>query len=965
VTEAERRQRVEDICDDALRRAEEDDRAAFVVIACDGDEGLRQEVEALLLHAQRADKFLTASIGEVAANILADHCSSLAGRQFGVHQMLSLIGAGGMGEVYRAHDTKLNRDVALKVLPESFANDPDRLARFQREAQVLASLNHPNIAAIYGLQECDGVEALVLEFVEGPTLADRIARGPIPLDEALPIAKQIAEALEAAHEQGIIHRDLKPANIKVRDDGTVKVLDFGLARLTEPNGKARASECVTQSPTITSPAEASGIGMILGTAAYMAPEQAKGRLADRRSDIWAFGCVLFEMLTGQRVFTGATISDTMASVIKDDPPWDRLAADTPVVMRRLLRRCLAKEVKQRLQAIGEARIAIEQLLGGAQHEEEASGPTRHHLRRWIALATLLALVAGLNAGRLLKLNPNEAVVWLDVDLGLGPGTSLSTERTLIISPDGARLVYLASVSGGPPRLFSRRLDHPTATELQDTEGASWPFFSPDGQYVGFAARGKLNRISVDGGPVVRLGDRPQFLSGASWGEDSNIIVADRLNGLGRIPADGGALAPVIAPERGRTYAFPEILPGGKAVLFVATTPDGEGPNIEVLSFADHHRKTLVRGATTPHYLPSGHLLYGDKGTLFAVRFDVNRLETRGTAVPVLNGTPPERSGLFGFDVSHQGTLVYRKTGSGIMTVQWLESSGANKPLRAEPGIYANPRLSPDGQRLALTLIEGLRQDVWVYDERRDSMTRLTTGGFYSHPIWSPDGQYLVFTAGGSGMFWARADAAGQPQFLTLNRNSQVPSSFSPDGKRLAYTEFNILSRTNEIWTVPVEYTGGQLHAGTPEPFFATDFNAAAPAFSPDGRWLAYQSSASGRFEVSVQAFPAPASGQGVKGPISSRGGTSPVWSRSGRELLYRSGDRIMTVRYTEKGGLFVAEEPRVWAAKLGGLAFDLALDGKRLAVVTPVDSSEADRTEHDVVFLFNFFDYLQRLVPSR
>jgi Tol biopolymer transport system component len=344
---------------------------------------------------------------------------------------------------------------------------------------------------------------------------------------------------------------------------------------------------------------------------------------------------------------------------------------------------------------------------------------------------------------------------------------------------------------------------------------------------------------------------------------------------------------------------------------------------------------------------------------------VDRLETRGAAVQVLNGAPPERSASFGFDVSRQGTLVYRKTGSGVMTVQWLESTGTNKPLRAEPGIYANARLSPDDQRLALTLRDGLREDVWVYDERRDTMTRLTIGGICSNPIWSPDGRYVVFTARGTGMSWARADAPGQPRLLTLSRNGQVPSSFSPVGTRLAYTEFNPVSRTSEIWTVPVEYTAGQLQAGTPELFLKTYFNAVAPAFSPDGRWMAYQSSESGRFEVSVQAFPPPASGQAVQWPISSRGGTSPVWSRSGRELLYRSGDQVMAVKYAEKGGLFVVEESRVWAAKLGGPAFDLALDGKRLAVLTPVDSLETQRAEHDVVFLLNFFDYLRRLVPSQ
>jgi WD40 repeat protein len=897
------------------------------------------------------------------------------GTRLGVYEVTAQIGEGGMGQVFRARDTKLNRDVALKILPDAFASDPDRLARFTREAQTLASLNHPHIAQIYGLEESGGVCALVMELVEGEDLSQQIARGAIPVADALPMAKQIAAALEAAHEQGIIHRDLKPANVKVRRDCTVKVLDFGLAKAMEPTGAA--SSKVSQSPTITTPAMTQA-GMLLGTAAYMSPEQAKGRVADRRSDVWAFGVVVYEMLTGQRAFKGEDVSDTLAFILTREPDWATLPADTPPLIRRLLRRCLEKDRTRRLDSAADARLEIDEALaapsvvdGGALQTLAAPRVAGLRVLTW----TLAASTLGLAVALVLLWAPWRAekpvdrpLARLDVDLGadvslpaLGIGGS-----SVAISPDGTRLVY---ASGTPVTLFTRRLDQPKATELPGTQGAIGPFFSPDGQWVGFVTDGKLNKISVEGGAVVPLGDLRGF-AGASWGEDGTILVSEALGkGLLRMPA-GGAPPETVAPlgNGERVLAFPEILPGGKAVLFSAvTTPDVDKMTIEVLTLADRHRKILVRGGVFPRYLPTsggaGHLVYVNKATLFAIPFDLDKLETRGPAVPVLDDLAYlAQNGVGHFDISRTGTLVYRRASASAMTtVQWVDPTGRKDSLQAKPRVYGFPRLSPDGKRIALTVIEGGSQDVWVYDPQRDAMTRLTFGGgLYSYPSWSPDGQYVVFSSAGRGVFQARADGASQPHALTQSKGDQYPGSFTPYGKRLAYVE---PAGNPQIWTVPVEDQGGQLKAGKPEPFLKSSFNDSFPVFSPDGRWLAYQSRESGTSDVYVRAFPPPSSGLGGKWQISSSGGTELRWSRNGHELVYRSGDQIMATSYTVKGDTFVAEKPRVWIAKLGGTQWDLAPDGKRVAVLTPVETADAPKQEHEVVFLQNFFDELRRRVP--
>jgi Tol biopolymer transport system component len=885
------------------------------------------------------------------------------GTKLGLYEIVSAIGAGGMGEVYQAHDTKLGRDVAIKVLPEAFAHDPQRLSRFQREAKMLASLNHPNIAAIYGLEEDAGRNYLVMELVPGETLAERVKReGPVPVEEALGIARQIAEALEAAHEKSIIHRDLKPANVKVTPEGKVKVLDFGLAKAFA--GEESGSD-PSNSPTLSQAATLQGV--ILGTAAYMSPEQARGKAVDKRTDLWAFGCVLYELLTGKQVFNGEDITEILAAVVRAEPDWNRLPESTPPGIRTLLRRCLQKDKTLRLQAAGDARIEIQEALAAPQDfgaAQTASAP-RSKLP-WTVAAALAIIAAVVAWGWWRATRPIEQklqpLVRLDVDLG--PDVSLGSPygTDAILSPDGTRLVY---VSQG--RLFTRRLDQPNPAELAGTQGASAPFFSPDGQWVAFFAQAKLKKISVDGGAPISLCDAtgPR---GGSWGEDGNIIAAlYGTSGLWRIPSAGGAPTLVTELQSGEiTHRWPQVLPGGKAVLFTAHATGGQfdEASIEVMSLADHHRKTLQRGGTFGRYLPSGHLIYVNGGTLFAVPFDVDRLEVRGTPAPVLEQVGySSGNGLAQLDFSQTGTLIYRSggAGDGLFTVQWLDATGKTQPLLAKPGAYQRPRLSPDGNKVAIST-----SDIWVYEWQRDTMTRLTFGPTASvNPLWSPDGRYILYQATG-GMFWTRSDGSGKPQPLTQSKSLQVPWSFTADGKRLAFHEINP-ETGYDLWTVPVESDAEGLRAGKPEPFLQTPFDERQGSFSPDGRWLAYPSNESGGYQVYVRAFP----DKGGKWQISNSGGLNPLWSRNGHELFFRTEDnQIMVASYTVKGDSFVVDKPRVWSEKrlanVGITAnYDLAPDGKRIAALMPVATAEDQKAQSHVIFLENFFDEVRRRTATQ
>ena len=867
------------------------------------------------------------------------------GNRIGIYEILGPIGAGGMGEVYRARDTKLKRDVALKVLPDSFAGDADRMARFQREAEVLASLNHPNVAQIYGVEE----RALVMELVEGDS-----PKGPMPFDEAWHIASQIVAALEYAHDKGIVHRDLKPANVKITPEGVVKLLDFGLAKAFTTQRETPAN--VEQSPTLT--IGATEVGVILGTAAYMSPEQAKGKNVDKRADIWAFGVLLYELLTGERLFQGEDVSDTLAQVLTKQPDLDR----APSQARRLLRRCLEKDPKQRLRDIGEARFLLE------------DGPVENRHARpipWVvaAVTTLIAVIGlfGWYHATRPKEQALQPLVRLDVDLGSDVSLGSVLGSDVILSPDGTRMVY---VSQG--HLFTRRLDQTRSAELPGTEGALEPFFSPDGQWVAFIAQGKLKKISVDGGVAIPLCDAPGNPVGGSWGEDGNIVAAFGITrGLLTIASLGGTPTPLTTPDPQRqevTHRWPQVLPGNKAVLFTASNRlEGgfDAASIEVYSFRDRRAKTLVRG-TYGRYLPSGHLMYLSQGTLFAVQFDLDRLEVHGSPIQLLDQVA--YSPQFGFaqlDFSRNGTLVYRSGGApgALTTIQWLDSTGSTQPLLEQPGRHSRFRFSPDGQRLALNVTQTSSQDVWIYDLQREKLTPLTFGLTTNVPVWTPDGRYIVFQEIG-GLFWTRSDGAGPPQQLVGGQNL-IPQSFAPDGKRLAFTSLNT-GTGYDIFTLPVESDRTGLRAGKPEAFLQTPSDEAHPYFSPDGRWIAYDSNELGRTQIYVRAFP----DKGARWQVTNEGGIEPVWSGNGRELFYHTEDnRIMVASYSVQSDLFVPEKPRLWSEKRTinvGTAqptYDLTPDGKRVAVLMPAEGREVQQTPNHVVFLFNFFDELRRRAP--
>jgi serine/threonine-protein kinase len=889
------------------------------------------------------------------------------GTQLGSHEITGLLGKGGMGEVYRARDLKLKREVAIKILPGEFALDADRVNRFQREAEVLAALNHPNIAGIHDLQEANGSRFLVLELVEGETLADRLKRGPIPLDEAVAMAKQIVDALEAAHERGIVHRDLKPGNIKRTPEGTVKVLDFGLAKTAQ--SRVTSEQAFSHSPTMVSNSIG---GVILGTAPYMSPEQARGREVDARTDIFAFGAVLYEMLTGQQAFAGEDVTDTLSRVLQRDPDWTLLPANTGPRIRELLKICLQKDVRKRRQTAADVRNDLERAMAEPQAlSMPVAGPQKRSVAPW-AVAAVLALVA-LWQWAPWRTEPLKALVRLEVDLGADVALPADAGTdSIIISPDGTRLVYIASVAGAPSRLYTRRLDQTKATELPGTQGAQDPVFSPDGQWVGFYTVNKFNKISVEGGAVVPLTDT-SIPGGAAWGLDDRILLGGILNiGMRLLPPAGGQGAKLTDLGSGEiAHAQPQFLPGGKSALFAvyqqAITADTT--TIEAISLSDGKRKVVARGGTNPRFLPSGYLAYVNKSTLFAIPFDAGKLETSGNPIPILDDLKVNPRNV-GTDLSFSGngTLVYRKGGAGAVsgqsTFQWIDAAGKRSPLMTKAGVYGPGRLSPDAKRLAVQVNEeGGGSNVWVYDLQREAMTKLTFGsGISTDPVWTPDGRFIIFQMPGSGILWIPADGTGQPQPLIEAKSILVPWSMSPDGKRLAF--FEVGKADGWISTVEVTEEGARLKPGKPERFLESKVTAFAPEFSPDGRWIAYATAETNQVEVVVRPFPAAVSGQGGKWQVSSNGGTMPHWSRSSQELLYQEGDRIMAVGYKVNGASFAADKPRVRLEKLGGTNWDLAPDG-RIAVQTPVESARAPGADHTVVFLENFFDYLRQRVPVR
>jgi Tol biopolymer transport system component len=903
-----------------------------------------------------------------------------AGTRLGSYEVAAQIGAGGMGEVYQAHDTNLGRDVAIKVLPANFVNDPERLSRFQREARMLAALNHANIATIYGLEQSGGVTCLVMELVPGETLAERVKAGPLPMEEALKIAEQIAEALEAAHEKSIIHRDLKPANVKVTPEGKVKVLDFGLAKAFAGDA---TSEDIGNSPTLSRAATMQGV--ILGTAAYMSPEQARGKAVDKRTDIWAFGCVLYELLTGKQTFHGEDVTDILAAVVRAEPDWQALPTATPLKVRDLLRHCLQKDKRLRLRDAGDAQIEIQEALAApAIMAALTTAPATRGWREraaWGAALVFIVTTIAFAIGFVLRAPKSTQPMRLSAEIGADANLYIEFGASTILSPDGTRLALVATGSDQKQRIYIRSLDQLQAAVLSGTENARDPFFSPDGQWIGFFADSKLKKISVQGGAAVTLCDVTND-RGGSWGDDGSIVFTpDNRGTLFKVSPAGGTPQPLATLDKQtseNTQRWPQVLPGSKTVLFTSSDTGGtvgafDDADIVTYSTASGQRKKLLHGGFYARYLPSGQVVYMHEGTLFAVPFDLKRLEVTGQPAPILEGvlTVPLYAGAQ-FSFSETGSLAYvpGRSGGVNVSIYWMDREGKFTPLRETPGDYRNPALSPDGKRLALDIGDAKRRDIWVYEWERDALTRMTFAGeANAYPVWTPDGKRIVYSSreksGTYNLWWIRADGAGAAQRLTESKNPQYALSWRPDGKFLAFHEINP-STGVDVMTMPI---GGDEKSGwkpgEPKPFVNSAFTEAEPAFSPDGRWIAYVSNESGSYEVYVRPFPGP----GGKWQVSTGAGTYPKWSRNGKELFYRTVDsKIMVVTYTASDDSFHADKPQLWSPGqftergIGTYNFDLHPDGKRFAVLK-APGTEQTTAVNKVSFIFNFFDEIRRKFP--
>jgi len=881
------------------------------------------------------------------------------GRRFGSYEILAAIGQGGMGEVYRAKDTKLGRDVAIKVLPRAFEQDPERLARFEREARVLASLNHPNIAAIYGFErgfEHDGQECLcylVLEYVPGETL-----KGPLPVEDVLAVARQITAALEEAHEKGFVHRDLKPANIKITPEGKVKVLDFGLA-------KAYADEAASSDPgaSPTLSALPTRAGVILGTAGYMSPEQVRGGPVDKRADIWAFGCVVYELLAGKKAFASESAPDAMVAVLSREPDWEALPAAVPVRLRELLRRCLRKDPRERLHDIADARLEMEgwggspePLPGGAHW---ARPPQRHWLP-WGIAAVMTVVGAAALAVASRRLESSEAKPVTRTVIALPPGERLAVDLypALALSPDGRRLVYVTTRSSRT-QIHLRPLDRFEATPIPGTEGAVGPFFSPDGEQIGFLAGGKLKKLALSGGSPTALLDVGDF-RGASWGADGRIVLtptADSAARLTQVAASGGAARLLMAPDASRVQRgerWPDILPGGEAAVFSEwTTGSPDDFPIGLVNLDSGERRALLTGGAGPRYASPGFLLYARGGVLLAAPFDLARLRVSGEPIPIASRVMTDsQTAAAQFSVAGE-TLAYVPGTERVpeRSVVLVDRKGQARPLLAARHAYTHPRFSPDGRRLAVGISQVGNRSVWIYDLTRETLTRFTFGGgTNAAALWSPDGKRVLFSSdrgGARNLYWAPAAGGGPEERLTSSSKTQSMGSWSPDGKWVLYEEVDA-GGSPDIWALPVAEGGAGERK--PRPVLQGPFAERHPRFSPDGRWIAYSSNETGRYEVFVQAFEAAGGG---KRQISTEGGTEPIWSRDGKELFYRNGDRMMAVDISTKpsfshGTPRLLFEGQYTVGPLSIASYDVTPDGRHFVMLQSSDSSPGATQIHVV-----------------
>ncbi len=866
----------------------------------------------------------------------------MIGRTLGHYEIVEKLGEGGMGAVYRARDTTLGRDVALKLLPEFVATDRERIARLEREARLLASLSHPNIATLHGLEESNGLKYLVMELVPGETLAERISGGPLRIEECLGIFRQIAEGLEAAHEKGIVHRDLKPANVIVTSEGRVKVLDFGLAKAV---AEEAPSSDLSKSPTLTR--EGTEQGVILGTASYMSPEQARGKTLDRRTDIWSFGCVFYEALTGRKAFSGETVSDILAAILEREPDWKFLPSRTPPKIQDLLGWCLQKDPHRRLRDIGDARIEI---------DEPSASPITVPPRRYLPWA-LAALLSGFAVWSFLRpeAQPERVVSHLTVNLPPEQALTWANDPSVALSPDGRRLVYVEG-SGNDRKLYVRPIDQLEPRSIPGTEGAATAFFSPDGEWVGFFSGGKLKKVHLKSASPITLCDAPSAW-GASWGPGDAILLSPNHLGLSRVSASGGSPSVVTKPDasQGETmHAWPEILPGGRVALFTILTSTGI-PRIGLLSLETGEYRVLLEGGSFARYVPTGHLVFAREGALLAAPFDLESLEFTGEPVPILDGvwTNPTY-GTAHFAFSPDGTLVYVSPVAAERTIVWVDRAGAVRPITETRRVFEDPRLSPDGRRLAVTIRED-GYHIWVYEISRDTMTRLSFGpGQEETPIWTPEGSHLVFRSGSpANLFWQPADGSLPAERLTTSERVQTPTSWSPDGKVLVYHERQP-DQNFDIWYLTLD---GEKAT---HPFLQTPFHDAGGVLSPDGRFLAYRSDESGKLEVYVRAFPGP----GGKWQISNDGGLQPVWARSGREIFYRNGDKMMAVPVDTESAFQAGRPIQLFESKfalpsLFIAEYDVTPDGEHFVML---QDTEFWPTQIHVVL--NWFEELKARVPT-
>jgi eukaryotic-like serine/threonine-protein kinase len=962
----ERCKQIERVYHAALERNAAE-RPCYVKQACAGDDALRQEVESLLAQEQPTDKILGNWAPKLAANMTANlhegnDGQSLIGKQIGSYQILGLLGAGGMGEVYRARDTRLNRFVALKILPKHLADNPAVRERFEREAKTIASLNHAHICVLHDVGHQDGMHFLVMEYLEGETLAERLKKGALPLEQTLQYAIEISDALDKAHCKGITHRDLKPGNIMLTTSGA-KLLDFGLAKLQQ-----QANPGISFSQAATAKGAITAEGTILGTLQYMAPEQLEGKEADARTDIFAFGAVVYEMATGKKAFEGTSHASLIAKILEADPPSiSSLQPMTPPQLDHVVKKCLAKEPDRRWQAASDVCDELKWISGTAAEvtkttlqQEATFAPRKLPLRVVGLIAAAVAVVTGFLVWHV---KPRTAqptqVSRFSIILPAGERLAALDNRVLALSPDGTYLAY-AAVRGVTQQLYLRRIDSLEATPIPGTDGAIAPFFSPDGQQVGFFAQGKLQKVAISGGsPQTLATTLNSFNAAAAWGADGTIVGSSVVgSGVWQVSDQGGTAKPVATVYSELAESFPAFLPGGRQIVFTGLSGNPNSivaSQIVLQALGSSQRKNLIAGAS-PAYAPTGHLIFAQQGTLMAVPFDLGKLEVTGSPVPLVEGVAQSLpSGLAEYSISRNGVLAYVP---GIALdnerLVWVGRQGGEQFLPAPPSIYGYPRLSPDGRRVAV----GRNGQIWIFDIVRETLTRLTFGsGTAVNPLWSTDGKRVVFQFADQGplnLFWQPADGSGPAERLSTSKWRQAASSVSADGQLLAFTETNPTTGS-DIWVL-------RLSDRSMQPFLRTPASEGGAQFSPDGHWIAYSSNESGRNEVYVQPYPGP----GGKWQISADGGAEPLWNPNGRELFYRNGRKMMAVDVVTQP-TFTPANPKVLfegsyrPTNVALPYYAVTRDAQRFLMVK---ANEAEQPSTQINVVVNWFEELKRRVPT-